>query len=407
MKRFPVARWRSEYFSFCNSGIETDCPVVETMLRWTTTSFCTYWLHIRPFFLPRTHCSTLSSSQVENKFTVDRLSHLSVDIGKIRKLKGWVLFQSPTYVNETARLLRDLGANKETIGRILEQHPEAVLCTPEELQAQHELWTTVCPNSKDLLGIIEKFPASFFTVSHYANQKANIQFFQSLHLNKRIISKLMGSAPQSFSRPVEKNQEMIHTLKESYLRLGGSESNMKIWLQKLLSQNPFILIKPPEVVWENIQFLQDRGFSAVELLHLVSKLKGFITELSPKSMQNILTYSLETLQCSETELRVIILKCPGLLNYPVPVLDDRLKGLFEAGISLDQIKDTPTILELTTQIVLYRIQKLESYGYSIKTGSLEALDGTKKDFEMMYGRLKLRQERPIFNPVAPLRSTEE
>ncbi|KAJ8249962.1 hypothetical protein COCON_G00231780 [Conger conger] len=190
-------------------------------------------------------CSTLPPGGAENQLTVDALYDLSVDIRKVRKLKGWVLLQRTAYVRETAGLLRDLGADGPAIARVLEQHPEAVLCRPEEVRAQRELWASVCPNNRDLVGIIEKFPASFFTVTHQASQKANIEYFQSLKLNKRIVSKLLASAPQSFCRPVEENQEAVRALTEAYLSLGGEEGNLRIWLQKLLSQNPFALLKPP------------------------------------------------------------------------------------------------------------------------------------------------------------------
>ncbi|XP_036376282.1 transcription termination factor 2, mitochondrial [Megalops cyprinoides] len=378
------------------------------MLRVATASLCVYCRRAQSYPLAsRGRCSTPGPGLEENKLTVDALYDLSVDIRKIRKLKGWVLRQSPAYVQETAALLRDLGADGAVIARVLEQHPEAVLCRPEQVRAQQELWTSVCPNNRDLVGIIEKFPASFFTVHHHGNQKANIQYFQSLRLNKRIIGKLMASAPQSFSHPVERNREVVSTLEEAYLSLGGEQANMKIWLQKLLSQNPFVLMKPPAAIRENLAFLRERGFSSTELLRLISKLRGFFSELSTDSMRDTLAYSQEVLRCSEEELRETVLKCPALLYFPVPVLADRFKGLLSAGVSMAQIRDTPTVLELTTQIVLYRIQKLRSYGYDVRTGSLEALNGTKKDFEMSHGRLQLRQERPLFNPVAPLKASEE
>ncbi|XP_042352360.1 transcription termination factor 2, mitochondrial [Plectropomus leopardus] len=375
------------------------------MLRLITTSLCLRChratalpLHLRP-------CATLNSA--ENQQTVEALYDLSVDIQKVRKLKGWVLHQSPAYTKEVADLLKDMGASGSVIARILAVHPEAVLCHPEQMKAQRELWISVCPKQKELVGIIEKFPASFFTSSsHHGNQRNNIAYFQSLNLNKRIITKLMASAPQSFSRPVEQNEVMVCTLQQAYQELGGEEANMKIWLQKLLSQNPYVLLKPPEVLRQNMLFLRDRGFSTAELLHLLSKLRGFVTELNPDSMHRTLSYSQDTIGCSEAELRDIILNCPALLYYPDDILAERFKGLLSAGISMSQIIETPTVLELTTQIVNYRIQRLRAHRYDVRTGSLEVLNGTKKDFEMSCGKLQLRRERPLFNPVAPLRGDD-
>ncbi|KPP60693.1 hypothetical protein Z043_121282 [Scleropages formosus] len=348
-----------------------------------------------------------SFSQAENKLTVDSFQQHSADVQKIRKLEGWVLFQSTAYVENVAALLRDLGADGKLIAHVLEQCPEAVLCSPEEVEAQTELWTSVCSNKNELLKIITMFPSAFFTRSDHTNQMANIRYFRGIRLNKRIIRKLMAAAPQSFSNPVEKNHEMIHTLKETYMSLGGSESNMKIWLQKIISQNPFILLKSPRSVEDNVTFLRDRGFSSKELLQLLSRLRGLITELNPDSVQATLEYCQEALQCSQNELKEIILKCPSIIYYSVSTLADRLNGLLKAGVSLSQIKSTPTILELTTQIVMFRIQKLRSCGYDVRTGSLESVNGTKKDFEKSYGRLQLREERPLFNPVIPLKIKDD
>ncbi|XP_022045305.1 transcription termination factor 2, mitochondrial [Acanthochromis polyacanthus] len=372
------------------------------MLRLIATSLCLRCPHVSTLPLNLRTCVTLSSA--ENQQTVEALYDLSVDIQKVRKLKGWVLHQSPAYTKEVAELLRNMGASGPIIARILGVHPEAVLCNPKHMQTQRELWMSVCPNQKDLVAIIEKFPASFFTSSsHHDNQRNNIAYFQSLNLNKRIITKLMASAPQSFSRPVEQNQVMVCTLQQAYRELGGEEANMKIWLQKLLSQNPFVLLKPPEVLRQNLLFLRDKGFSTAELLRLLSSLRGFVTELNPDSMRSTLAYSQDTIGCSEAELRGIILKCPALLYYPESILAERFKGLLDAGVSMSQITEIPTVLELTTQIVNYRIQRLKARGYDVRTGSLQVLNGTKKDFEMSFGKLQLRRERPLFNPVAPLK----
>ncbi|KAM9853944.1 transcription termination factor 2, mitochondrial [Aulostomus maculatus] len=375
------------------------------MLRLLAASLCLQCQRVPALPLSLRPCVTLRPT--ENQQTVEALYDLSVDIQRVRKLKGWVLHRSPAYTREVAALLKDMGASGPIIARILAGHPEAVLCDPGQMRAQRELWMLVCPSQKELVGIIEKFPASFFTSScHHDNQRNNIAFFQSLNLNKRIVTKLMASAPQSFSRPVEQNQAMVQTLQQTYRDLGGEEANMKIWLQKLLSQNPFVLLKPPEVLRQNMLFLRDKGFSTAQLLRLLSKLRGFVTELNPDSMRSTLAYSQDAMGCSEAELRDIVLKCPALLYYPEEVLDERFQGLLSAGISMSQITATPTVLELTTQIVSYRIQRLRGAGYDVRTGSLDVVNGTKKDFEMSCGKLQLRRERPLFNPVAPLQGDD-
>lgn len=380
-------------------------PDLSSMLRLVVASLCLRCPRVATFALKIRRCGTLSSA--ENQQTVEELDDLFVDIQKVRKLKGWVLYQSPAYARQVAELLKDMGASGPVIARIMTVHPEAVLCQPHLVQAQRELWMSVCPSQRELVGIIEKFPASFFTpTSHHGNQRENITYFQSLNLNKRIITKLMAGAPQSFCRPVEQNEVMVSTLQQVYKDLGGDDANMKIWLQKLLSQNPFVLFKPPEVLKQNLLFLRDKGFSTAELLHLISKLRGFVTELNPDSMRSTMTFSQETIGCSEEQLRRIILQCPAVLYYPRTTLDERISGMLQAGISMSQIIETPTVLELTTQIVTHRMQRLMSHGYDARTGSLEVLNGTKKDFEMNYGKLQLRRQRPIYNPVAPLKGDD-
>ncbi|XP_071384384.1 transcription termination factor 2, mitochondrial-like [Centroberyx affinis] len=380
------------------------------MFRATTASLCTYCQRMRVFIPPGAASSstvTSPSKRPENQHTVDSLYELSVDIRKVRKFKSWVLSESSAYVPETARLLRDMGADAAVIARVLESHPEAVLCRPEDVAAQRDLWVSVCPNKRELMSIIEKFPASFFTLTHHGNQRANIRYLQSLRLSKRIIGKLMASAPQSFGRPVERNQEVIHTLREIYLDLGGDEGNLRVWLQKLLSQNPYILMRPAEAWRDSLGFLRERGFTTEELLSLVSSLRASIAELQPEAMGQALAYIEGALMCSDEDLKEIVVRCPAILYYSLPTLVGRFQGLMDLGVSMEQVKESPNVLELTTQIVLYRIQKLASYGYDVRCGSLDVIVGTKKDFEMSYSKLHLRQQRPLFNPVAPLRSAEE
>lgn len=370
------------------------------MLRVATTSFCISCHRMRLLRPPSASSSNVTHplKRAENQHTVNSLRDLSVDICKIRTSKGWILTESTAYVSETADLLRDMGADAAAISRILETHPEAVLCRPEEVAAQRELWESVCPGEKELISIVEKFPASFFTLTQHSNQRANILYFQSLHLSKSIISQMMASAPQSFSRPVEQNQELIHTLRETYLDLGGDEVNVRVWLQKLLIQNPYVLLRPARAWRDSVGFLREQGFSTEEVLGLVSNLRACIAELQPAAMQLALAYIQEIFTCSADELRELVICCPALLYYSLPTLMGRFRGLMDAGLTTEQVKASPNVLELTTHIVLYRMDKLASRGYDVRSGSLGVLVGTKKDFEMSYKKL----QRPLFNPVAPL-----
>ncbi|NWV00797.1 MTEF2 factor, partial [Upupa epops] len=346
--------------------------------------------------------STDRKSREENKTTVESLYRLSVDVKKIRRLKEWVLLQDVAYANELAATLKEMGADETTVASILERCPEAILHTPAEIEAQRALWQSVCQNEKQLIALIEQFPESFFTTKHHENQKANILYFQELGLKNNIITRFLTSAPTVFSNPVEKNKSVIETLRRSYLSLGGSDANMKIWILKLLSQNPFVLLNTSTTIQENLEFLQKNHFTDCEVLQLLSKLKGFIFQLTPVTMGQSMLFSKNVFKCSDRELKQLVLKCPALLYYSAPVLEERLEGLRKEGISVEQIRETPTVLELTTQIVQYRVRKLSALGYDVKRGTLDSLSGTKKDFEASYGKIRAKKERPIFNPVAPL-----
>ncbi|NXS64790.1 MTEF2 factor, partial [Pandion haliaetus] len=346
--------------------------------------------------------TTDTKSREENKKTIENLYRLSVDIKKIRRLKEWILFQDVAYVKEIAGILQEMGADETTVANILERCPEAILHTPGEINAQRALWQLVCQNENQLIKLIEQFPESFFTTQYHENQKANILFFQELGLKNNIITRFLTSTPSIFYNPVEKNKNVVETLQMNYLRLGGSDANMKIWILKLLSQNPFILLNTSTTIQETLEFLQKNDFSDHEVLRLLSKLKGFLFQLTPTTMQKSMLYSKNVFKCSDKELKQLVLKCPALLYYSVPVLEERLEGLLKEGISVAQIRETPMVLELTTQIVQYRIKKLSALGYDIKSGTLESLNGTKKDFEVNYGKIQSKKERPIFNPVAPV-----
>ncbi|NXF86288.1 MTEF2 factor, partial [Eubucco bourcierii] len=350
--------------------------------------------------------TTDTKSRQENKQTIESLYKLSVDVKKIRRLKEWVLLRDVAYVKEIAGILKEMGADETSVASILERCPEAVLHTPAEVNSQRALWQLVCQNEKQLIQLIEQFPESFFTTKYHENQKANILFFQELGLKNNIITRFLTSAPNIFHNPVEKNKSVIETLQNNYLSLGGSDANMKIWILKLLSQNPFILLHTSATIQENLEFLQKNDFTDKEVLQLLSKLKGFIFQLTPATMEKSMLFSKTVFQCSDQELRELVLKCPALLYYSVPVLEERFEGLLREGISVAQIRETPMVLELTTQIVQYRMKKLSALGYDVKSGNLESLNGTKKDFEASYGKMQSKKERPIFNPVAPIHTED-
>ncbi|XP_015719379.1 transcription termination factor 2, mitochondrial [Coturnix japonica] len=359
----------------------------------------------RSFLIHSTYTIDTKSRQ-ENQKTIEDLHRLSVDIKKIRRVKEWVLLQEVAYVTETARILQEMGADKPAIASILERCPQAMLLSPEELNSQRALWQLVCQKENQLIKLIEQFPDSFFTTGYHENQKANILFFQELGLKNNIITRFLTSAPSIFQNPAEKNKRVIETLQRSYLSLGGSDANMKIWILKLLSQNPFVLLSTSSAIQENLEFLQKSNFSDHEVLQLLSKLKGFIFQLTPSTMQKSILFSKDVFKCNDQEFKRLVLKCPALLYYSVPILEERLEGLLKEGISIAQIRETPMVLELTTQIIQYRIKKLSALGYNIKSGNLEHLNGTKKDFEANYGKIQSKKERPMFNPVAPL-NTED
>lgn len=350
--------------------------------------------------------TTDHQSNKENKRTVEKLYKFSVDIRKIRRLKGWVLFEDETYVEEVADVLQQLGADEATVASILERCPEAIVCSPTTVNTQREVWQLVCKNEQELVKLIEQFPESFFTIKDQETQKLNIQFFQELGLKNVVIGRFLTTASNIFHNPIEKNRQMISILQESYLNLGGSEANMKVWLLKLLSQNPFILLNSSAAIKKTLEFLQEQGFTNFEILQLLSKLKGFLFQLCPGNIQNSISFSKNAFKCTDHDLKQLVLKCPAILYYSVPVLEERIQGLLKEGISIAQIKETPMVLELTPQIVQYRIRKLNSLGYRIKDGHLANLNGTKKEFEANFGKIQAKKGRPLFNPVAPLNVEE-
>lgn len=376
------------------------------MLRVTTASLCTYCQRIKFPLTPVASFSKVTSSnkRLENPHTIDALCKLSVDIGKVRRFKSWVLSETSAYVSQNATMLRDMGADPALITSILQNHPEAILCQPHDIAAQKDLWMSVCESERELISIIEKFPAAFFMTSNHENQRANIYYLQGLGLCKRVIGKVMVSTPQSFSQPVQRNKEVIHTLRETYLDLGGDECNLRVWLQKLLVLNPFILLWPSAAWRDGLCFLIDQGFTKEEILSLVSSLKASIAELQPENMRQSLSFIEQVLDCSNEELKQIVICCPAILSYSFPKLVERFYGLMDIGLNSEQIKESPAVLELSTQMVLYRMQKLASYGYNIHGSTLDIIVGSKRDFDMNCGMLQQRQQKTSMNPVTPLRS---
>lgn len=83
--------------------------------------------------------TTDNRSNKENKRTVEKLYKFSVDIRKIRRLKGWVLLEDETYVEEIANILQQLGADETAVASILERCPEAIVCSPTAVNTQREI----------------------------------------------------------------------------------------------------------------------------------------------------------------------------------------------------------------------------------------------------------------------------
>ncbi|KAG8438819.1 hypothetical protein GDO86_005131 [Hymenochirus boettgeri] len=367
------------------------------------TSPGTCYVPNKQIFLPsKMWSSKIENYHTENKKTVENLYGLCVNIKKIRQLKGWALRKEVGYVEETSLILKEMGASEITIANIFESCPEAFLQNPSEVNIQRRLWLSVCPSDEQLVKIIEKFPDSFFCYKSTAHQRANISYFQQLGISNKIICRLLTGSPQIFCNSVAGNKLIIDAVEENYLCLGGKNTNFKTWLMKLLSQDPFILLKSPVSMKENLMFLQRLGFSDENVLKLLSRLKGFVFDLSLEEMENCILFLKSTFECTEGELREIIIKCPGLLCFSVEVLEDRIKCLLAEGVTVGQITDCPGVLELTTQIVQFRIQKIRLLGHNLKGKDLQIINGTKKDFEVNYGKLCVHKERPLFNPVSPL-----
>ncbi|KAL4665297.1 hypothetical protein H8959_015909 [Pygathrix nigripes] len=162
----------------------------------------------RPFLACFTYKTDTQSSK-ENTRTVEKLYKFSVDIRKIRRLKGWVLLEDKTYVEEIASTLQELGADETAVASILERCPEAIVCSPTAVNTQRKLWQLVCKNEEELIKLIQQFPESFFTIKDQENQKLNVQLFQELELKNVVISRLLTTASNVFHNPVEKNKQMI------------------------------------------------------------------------------------------------------------------------------------------------------------------------------------------------------
>ncbi|KAM4037927.1 transcription termination factor 2, mitochondrial [Anomaloglossus baeobatrachus] len=393
---------RKKLFSVIHTVVTMIKAIADTILRW----------HHRPWrrvllsgYIQGTRKFTVSDLQkgtIENKRTVDDLYKLSVNIKKIRRLKSWVLYKDEAYVEETANILKEMGASDVTVANILESCPEAFLQKPAEINTQKSIWNLVCRKDKELISLIEKFPDSFFICRSPTNQRDNIKYFQDLGLNNKIVSRLLTSAPQIFCNQVENNKKMVDALEENYISLGGTKENFKTWIMKLISQDPFVLSKATMTMEENLKFFQDLGFRNEKVLKLLSKLKGFVFDLDKDTMEKGVLFTMSTFECDKEELREMVMKSPALLYYSVPLLEERLQLLLREGATLSQIKECPNVLELTPQIVQFRVRKIKELGRRIQDQSLEVLNGTKKDFETNYGKLQVRKERPLYNPVAPL-----
>ncbi|CAL9682800.1 unnamed protein product [Knipowitschia caucasica] len=344
--------------------------------------------HVAPFSKV-----TSTNNRLENQDTIEALYKLSLDIGKVRKYKSWVLSETSAYVSETAEILEDMGAHASVIASIMQNHPEAILSRPEDIIARKNLWMSVCASEDQLIRIIEKFPAAFFMRFHYENQHANITYLQRLGLCNEIIGKVIACAPQSLSQSVQRNKEVIHTLRETYLELGGNERDLRVWLQTLLGQNPLVLLWPAAVWRDGLCFLTDQGFTNDEMLSV--GLRAPMAEMQLQNMHQVMSFFKQVLDCSKEELKQIVICCPAILSLSLATMVERFYGMMDIGLGTEQIKETPAVLQMSTQMVRYRMQKLASCGYDVHSNSLEIIVRSKRDFDMTCALLQQKQQKTL------------
>ncbi|XP_034561292.1 transcription termination factor 1, mitochondrial [Notolabrus celidotus] len=352
----------------------------------------TFSIHDCP---PRKLCCTSTKSgepkppPTENESLLENLNLMGVDVTKARQRQPGVLRKAFTNEQGVAQFLEGKGASRKIIAGIISRYPRAITRSIEHLEQRWGLWKNIFKTDAEMVSILDRSPESFFRSSDNGNLEKNIAFLISLGLNSKDLHRLLATAPRTFSNSLELNKQMVEFLEDICTELGGT--NPEQFAKNIISRNLYILIRSTKRVKTNINTLKTSlKWSDEEMLALLQGRGADLLDLSNEYMKknlNSLKQKLFSLGCRKADLEKLIVNYPMILYIGSDTLSSKLDCLLKEGIKMQQILETPKVLDYSTQNITGRLEELKKVGYDFKKYGINVLDSSKKRFDAKLERL--------------------
>lgn len=325
----------------------------------------------------------------ENESLLGNLNLMGVDLKKVRQRQPGVLCKALTNEKGLAQFLQGKGASHREIASIISRYPRAITRSVEHLERRWELWRNILKTDAEILGILTRSPESFFRSSDHGNMEKNIAFLLSLGLNTQHLSRLLTTAPRTFSNSIELNKQMVEFLEDTCAEFGGK--NPEQFPKAVLSRNIYILIRSIKRVKKNIDILRiSLELSDSEVLGLLqgpgAKVLNFSNEYLNSNL-NSLQQKIVSLGCQDADFKKMVIGYPAVLYLGQDTLNSKLVCLLKGGITMKQIVEKPRVLDYSTENLTRRLVELKRVGYDFKMSGISVLDSSQKRFSARIDKL--------------------
>ncbi|XP_051247295.1 transcription termination factor 1, mitochondrial [Dicentrarchus labrax] len=348
--------------------------------------------------LPTRLCSATTKSKKANleqkkanKSILDNLHLMGVDVEMACQRQPGVFRKNFTNEQGLAQFLQSKGATSEEIASIISRFPRAITRSTEHLEERWELWRKILNNDSEIVSVLERSPEAFFRSSDNKNFENIITFLTSLGFTTKDLERLLLRSPRIFSCSLALIRQKVKFLNDICVELGGT--NPEQFTKTVLSRNAFIFSDSIKRIRMNIDFL--RTYLKLGNSEMLSFIQGSATRilvLSTEYMQknlNSVEQMMVSLGCQKADIQKLIHTYPVVLYIRPETLSSKLECLLKVGITLEQILETPKVLDYSTQTILGRLELLQEVGYNFRVNGISVLDNSQKRFLAKIKKIKV------------------
>ncbi|XP_059206053.1 transcription termination factor 1, mitochondrial [Centropristis striata] len=343
------------------------------------TSIC---LHRRLYRTPVVNEESKPPENTENGCLLENLNLMGVDVKKARQRQPGVFRKILPNQQDFAQFLRNKGASHKVIAAIISRFPRVITRSIDHLEQRWGLWRNIFETDAEIVTVLDRSPESFFRSSDNVNLEKNITFLISLGLETKHLHRLMTTAPRTCSKNVEHLKEVVELLTDICLEHGGKDPEQ--FVKAVITRNVYILNRSTKTIKTNIDFLKvSLKLSNSELLALLQGPDADKLDLSSEYLKRSFI-ALEQKMVSlgqKAELKKVIFSYPMVLFIKSEKLSLKLDCLLEGGITVQQILDSPRVLEYSAKTIAERLEELKKVGYDFQESGIKILYTSRKRFD--------------------------